>query len=175
MDLTQEDYKRALGALLPVGAAWTREPGSVWDALLGALAEEFARAGAVLESLPDEALPDTTTALLADWERLAGLDGTGTLPERRSALVARLNAKGGISTTYFITLAADSGVTITIFRPDPFQVGRSVAGDALYNGDWIYTWQVNGPAVTGADARMALEALFLKEKPAHSIVIFQWS
>ena len=175
MDLTPADYKRALAALLPVGAAWPREAGTVWDALLGALALEFSRAGAVLESLPDEALPETATALLVDWERAAGLEAVGTQQERRAALKGWLNAKGGVSTTYFIALASDSGVAITITRTAPFQVGRSTAGESLYNGDWLYTWQVNGPAATGAEVRAALQSLFLKEKPAHSIAIFLWS
>ncbi|MBO6937529.1 MAG: DUF2313 domain-containing protein [Deltaproteobacteria bacterium] len=68
-----------LNALLPRGIAWTRRPGSVLQTLLGGLAEELDRVQARVQDALLEALPSSSTEMLEDLVRLAGLTGLGTL------------------------------------------------------------------------------------------------
>ncbi|MDH5753428.1 MAG: DUF2313 domain-containing protein [Deltaproteobacteria bacterium] len=175
MGLTAEEYLSALQALLPPGAAWTREPDAELSKLLQAWADEFARLDARAKALLDEADPSSAVELLPDWETICSLDGTGTEADRQAALGGHLNATGGVSGPYFTGLAEDLGVSISITRYKPFKTGWNTVGEALTNGDWIYTWRVIGPVATSAEIKAALETLFEAEKPAHTIVIFDWS
>jgi uncharacterized protein YmfQ (DUF2313 family) len=175
MAIAQADYRRMLQGLLPPGAAWPRDEDAVLTALLDGWAEEFARADARAGDLIEEADPRTAGELLPEWELDFGLAGEGTDAERRAAIVAAMNAQGGVSVAYFLGLAAAAGVTITISTYLPFQVGRSTVGEALYNGTWRFTWLVSGPAATPAELQAELEALFVKLKPSHTAVTFDWS
>lgn len=176
MGVSVDEYLTQLQALLPIGPAWTREADAALSMQLLAWADEFARLDARDDELIEEADPRTCTELLTDWEQTTGLTASGTVAERRAAVEAKLNAQGGISRPYFAELATAMGIVIDFTRYYPFQVGRSTVGEALTNGDWIYTWQVDGPlAGTTAESRADLEALFKAEAPAHTIVIFNWS
>jgi uncharacterized protein YmfQ (DUF2313 family) len=175
MAASQSEYRRALQALLPPGAAWPREPDAVLTRLLDGWAEEFARADARAGELLDEADPRTAVETLPEWETDYGLAGEGTDADRHAALVAALNAQGGAAAAFFIALAAAAGVAITISTYRPFEVGRSMVGEALYNGTWRFTWLVTGPAATPAELQAELEALFATLKPSHTAVTFDWS
>jgi uncharacterized protein YmfQ (DUF2313 family) len=164
-----------LQGLLPPGAAWPRDEDAVLTALLDGWAEEFARADARSGDLLDEADPRTAGELLPEWEDDFGLPGEGADADRQAAIVAAMNAQGGVSAPYFIALAAAAGVTITISTYLPFQVGRSTVGEALYNGTWRFIWLVSGPAATPAELQAEIEALFTRLKPSHTAVTFDWS
>lgn len=164
--MDQSAYTRQLQALLPPGAAWPREPEAALTQLLGGLAEEFARVDARAADLVDEADPRTTDELLADWERVAGLPDPCAGPAvtvglRRSALLARLTARGGASRTYFQDLIGAlgyPGAIVEDFQPtiadlacadDPLMdetleacADWSGAGDALVDegAEWRFTW-----------------------------------
>ena len=161
---TVEGYIELLAALLPPGVAWRSEEGSSMNDLLGAMAEELARVDARSDDLHEEADPRTTVELLADWERVAGLPdeclagATQTMQERRAALVGRLTQQGGQSRIFFIQLAASLGFEVTITEFRPFRAGISLAGDALTNGDWIFTWRINAPETTIVSFRAGLSA-----------------
>lgn len=195
MPYTAAEYRELLKALLPPGRAFPRERGTTLDGLLGAMAEELARLDARGERLLVEAIPSTTTELLPDWERVAGLPDncsgilSETLQGRRADLVTKLTSVGGQSRAYFIALAASLGFTITITEFRPFRAGLSTAGDSLTNGDWVFTWQVNGPPVPVIRFRAgqssageplaswgnsALECRLNKNKPAHTNIIFTY-
>lgn len=187
-----DQYTAQLQALLPRGRAWPRQPGAVLTRLLAGLAGALARTHNRALDLLDEADPRTTVELLADWERVAGLPdsclpATGTVQERRDALVARLTARGGQSRRFFIDLAAALGFTVTITEFRPFRAGAAAAGDALTNGDWVFTWRVEAPATTVREFRAGssaageplriwgnalLECALGRVKPAHTIVLF---
>lgn len=192
---TAAEYKEQLKLLLPPGQAFPREPGTNIDALLDGLSVELARVDAHGTRLVPEANPLTTSELLADWERAAGLPDkcAGTLEEtiqgRRNALVAKLSGTGGQSPSYFIGLAQALGYTISIQEFRPFRAGRSAAGDSLTNGDWVFTWMVHAPSVTiiafraGRSAageplrswgNSALECKLNQLKPAHTILLFAY-
>jgi uncharacterized protein YmfQ (DUF2313 family) len=164
-----------LQALLPTGPAWPREPGAVLTGVLDGWAEELARLDARAAALLDEADPSTAVETLPEWEHDLGLLGEGGIAERQAAVVGALNAQGGVSEPYFQALATSAGLDVQITTYRPFQVGRSTAGEALTNGDWLFTWLVTGPAATTPEARAALEALFRTLKPSHTIVLFDWS
>lgn len=191
--MTADAYREQLQALLPPGAAWTRESVAALTGLLGAMAEEFARIDRRGADLIDETDPRSTSELLTDWERIAGLPDVCTGPlatirERREALLARITGMGGQSRAYFIALAESLGFTIQIREYFPFVAGRPV-GHNLANGNaWRHTWQVDAPAVTikhfacgssvGEPLRTwgnsLLECAFEKRKPAHTLVLFAY-
>ena len=196
MARTAAEYRESLRALLPPGKAWTRDPGTTFDDLLDAMAQEWARLDARAEQLIDEALPDSTTELLPDWERVAGLpdtcggDQSETLQGRRADLIARITSTGGQTPAYFIAVAAALGYTITITEFRPFRAGYSSAGDALTNDEWAHTFQVNaaentitpfraGLSTAGEPLRTwgneRLECVINDLKPAHTHVLFAYS
>lgn len=192
---TAAEYKEQLKLLLPPGQAFPREPGTNIDALLDGLSVELARADSHATRLTGEANPLTTTELLADWERVAGLPDkcAGTLEQttqgRRNALVAKLSSTGGQSPAYFIGVARALGYSISIEEFRPFRAGRSRPGESLTNGDWVFAWRVHAPSVTviafragrsaaGEPLRSwgndALECKLNQLKPAHTILLFAY-
>lgn len=193
---TAADYLEQLKALLPPGQAFPRDAGTTLRDLLDGMSIELARVDGRGELLPIEANPASTNELLIDWERVAGLPDkcSGTLEEtlqgRRNALLAKLASTGGQSPAYFIGIAAALGYQVTITEFKPFRVGMSVAGDALTNGDWQFTWQVNAPETTVVAFRVGLSAVgeplrswgtssleckIRQLAPAHTIPIFAYA
>lgn len=183
-------YLTQLQALLPRGAAWTRDPEAVLTKLLQALAAEFARIDTRAGNLLLECDPRLTTELLPDWERVAGLPDAcvgqpETLTDRRAALHARITAAGGQSATYFISLAATLGyaITVTEFRPYTCQ---SPCEDNIYDHDWAFTWRVNAPETTIREftcesscmeplrswGNLLLECTIARNAPAHANLLF---
>lgn len=135
-----------------------------------ALDAALARAAALAAELD----PRTTTELLEDWERVAGLPDScapaaQTLDARRKALVGRLVATGGQSRGYFVDLAWARGYAITITEPARHQWRVIVPESALVKkwragsraGQPIRTWQ-----------RHPLTCQFMREKPAHTRLWF---
>lgn len=192
---TAAEYREQLKALLPPGQAFPRDPDTTLHDLLDGMSIEFARLDARSEVLPVEANPSTSNELLTDWERIAGLPDkcSGALEQtiqgRRKALLTKLTSTGGQSSAYFIELAASLGYTVTIEEFRPFRAGWSSAGDALTNGDWVFTWLVRAPEVTVTSFRAGLSAAgerlrtwgndtleckLNQLKPAHTIAIFAY-
>lgn len=190
---TAAEYREQLKQLLPPGQAFPRDPGTTLHDLLDGMSIEFARLDARGFALPLEANPATTNELLSDWERVAGLPDkcSGVLEEtiqgRRNGLLAKLASTGGQSPDYFISIAAALGYEVTITEFRPFRVGMSAVGDALTNGDWVFTWRINAPETTVVEFRVGLSAVgealrtwgndlleckMNQIKPAHTILIF---
>lgn len=193
MAITADEYLRQLQALLPRGAAWAREPGAVLTNLLGGLAEEFARVDLRGDQLIDEADPRTTSELLVDWERVAGLPDTCVVAaqgtqQRRNALLARLTNTGGQSRAYFIALLASLGFVVTLTEFREHNVEDEVEYQ-LFGTDWNFAWQINAPLNTvltftvedtAGDALAAwsnesLECVIKRLKPAHTVPIFAYT
>jgi len=169
---SNSDFLRVLQGLLPRGVIWSREPARRLTRLLTGLADELTlvhnRAGALI----DQADPQTTTELLAEWERVCGLpDGPFIVPEgdRRGAVLARLAARGGQSESYFESLATLMGATHvdvldgpcplvwTVSLPD--NVTRIRAGS-----------QIGVPLVTFDDLAKRICWSFEKYKPANTLI-----
>lgn len=189
------EYREQLKALLPPGQAFPRDQGTKLDTLLDGMSLELARVDGRGLRLAAEANPAGTSELLSDWERVTGLPdkcaGTleATLQGRRGALTAKLSGTGGQSPAYFISIAKALGYLVTIEEFRPFRAGRSAAGNALTNGDWIYAWRVRAPAETIIPYRSGLSAAgeplrawgndtleckINQLKPAHSIALFAY-
>ncbi len=192
MALTTDDYLKQLQALLPQGPAWSREPDAVLTKLLTEFAAEFSRVDFRIDGLLNEADPRTTSELLADWERVAGLPDlcTGipeTIAQRRELLVAKLTNVGGQSKQFYIDMAAKLGYAITITEFKRFRVTSRV-NEQLTNADWSYAWRVNTAQdtvrkfkVTGRVndplatwGNQPLECMITQLKPAHTHVQFAY-
>lgn len=87
--------------------------------------------------------PATSGDALSDWERVYQPASASTYGERVAAVLAKINAVGGLSIPYFIDLAAAVDVAITIDEPQPFRAGVNRAGDALNTEEAMYLWLVN--------------------------------
>jgi uncharacterized protein YmfQ (DUF2313 family) len=192
---TAADYLEQLKTLLPPGQAFPREAGTTLHALLDGMSLELARVDARGEDLPLEAIPSSSSELLVDWERVAGLPDkcSGVLEEtlqgRKNVLMAKLSSTGGQSAPYFIELAASLGYVVTIEQFRPFRVGMSSVGDSLTNGDWVFTWKIKAPAVSVTSFRVGqsavgerlrtwgndtLECKINQLKPAHTVALFAY-
>lgn len=195
MSYSADQYAQLLKDLLPPGLAFPREPGTDIERFLQGAAVELARVDARAESLAVEVNPATTTELLTDWERAAGLPDrcAGVLEEtlqgRRNALLAKLTSIGGQSIEYFISVARALGYEISISEFRPFRAGLSRAGDPLTNGKWRFVWRVNAPeesiiyfraGLSAAGEALAswgnepLECKLNQLKPAHTRIIFSY-
>ncbi|QQQ19662.1 YmfQ family protein [Brevundimonas vitis] len=191
---TAQAYTEQLQQLLPRGAVWTRDPDSVLTAVLAALAVEFARLDARAEQLLVELDPAQTYELLGDWERVLGLpDGctpvTGTISERRAAVLQKLTSLGGQTPAFYIAMAAHLGVEVEIFEFDP-DVDDYAPGLDISDGRWRYVWRMNvltetdftvfRAGVSAAGDRLVeggaldLECVIRRAKPAHTQVVFSY-
>lgn len=193
MAASASDYRDQLAALLPRGAAWTREAGSVLGETLRAIAEEFARVDARANILIDETDPRSTTELLLEWERAFGLPEKCITPpdtttERQAALHEKVTRIGGQSPQYFIDLALRLGFVVTITEHGPRRHGdpyNSVYGDE----EWVFVWDINAANTTIVGRRHGdlygepyqdwgnevLECVIARLKPAHTLVRFIYS
>lgn len=196
VDFRAPEFRAALQALLPQGAAWPRDPDALLTEVLDAMAERLAAVQArIVTVLEAESFPPATAELLADWERAFGLPdlcadpADGTAP-RRAALVARVIEQGGQSRAYFIAYAAALGFAITITEFTPARIGEATIGTPIYDDAWAHAWRVNAPATTVIESRISLSAIGdpLRDwgndrlecalshlKPAHTALIFAYT
>ncbi len=181
MGLTGPDYRRQLQALLPIGAAWPRAVGATLTRFLDAVAEEFARIDLRRNQLFDEADPNTTSELLGDWERVAGLPDNcigklrGTQQARRQDLVAKLSATGGATAAYLVAAALEAGFDIEIeelYGEANQHKFRVVAGETaliFFTADFSFA---DEPLVDWGNDN--LECLINQLKPAHTVALFYY-
>ena len=188
----QVHYLNLMQKLLPPGPAWPRDVDSLLTKMLAGFADEFALIDYRSSDLINEADPSTTSELLADWERVAGLPDLCTgvpvsVALRRELLVAKLTNVGGQSRQFFIELAAKLGYAITITEFIPHTVESSV-DDELTDEPWRFVWRVNAAQNTVRDftvddfvdeplaswGNLALECMILRLKPSHTLVQFAY-
>ncbi|MCK9389867.1 MAG: YmfQ family protein [Sulfuritalea sp.] len=196
MGVSRDAYLSQLQALLPLGPAWSKEPQAMCIRLLDSLAEELARVDVRADQLLEEADPRTTSEMLADWERVAGLsafssvDGSPlSIDQRRANLVSRITERGGQSPAYFIALAARLGFTVTITEFREWSVVDDVEA-LLCGADWNFAWRINAPLVTASEwtvesdvetsfsviwLNALMESVLHEDKPAHTVLLFNYS
>lgn len=194
-DLREADWQHAVQALLPRGLVWPRDADSTLGRFCRALARVLAALHARTRDLTErESFPADTIEMLADWERAFGLPDPCTPADpdtatRRAALLAKVIAQGGQSRAYFMAVAAALGFAITITEFRPFRAGRSVAGDPVFDPDWIFRWRVNAPSISlryfragrsvagdplaSAD-NATLECVLGRLKPARTTLVFAY-
>ena len=180
-----------LGLLPPVsyarGAQRIRQQAQIDARVLDEVARRADEAAGVC-------LPETSGAMLTDWERVLGLETTNAgkpYTARLAAVLLKINAVGGLSIPYFIQLAQSAGYTITIDEPQPFRVGINRAGDRLAPEEIMWVWVVNvaastqtvwrfcaGASCAGERLRVygdsVIETVFEDLKPAHTAVRFTY-
>jgi uncharacterized protein YmfQ (DUF2313 family) len=163
MAMTANQYLAQLQALLPSGAAWTREPDADLTNAMLAIATELARIDARLDDLVNEGDVRTATELMTDWERVLGLpddcmaNTVLTLAQRRLLALQRLVEEGGQSAAYYIGLAellGEPGCTVSEFRP-------MNCNDNCNSALQVYT-----PSLAECPIR--------ERKPAHTQVLFTY-
>jgi len=130
---------------------------------------------------------------LADWERVYGLPDTcaggyaQTQAERIAAVLSKMRQRGGLSRSYFVSLAKALGYEITIEEYDVFTC-ESGCDQPIYDEPWRFVWTVRGPAVTVREftcqsacddplsswGNELLECVINRLKPAHTYVIFAY-
>lgn len=195
MGVSSADYLSQLQALLPRGLVWPTGPAAVLTRLLQAWADEFWRIDLRSGDLVNEADPRTTTELLADWERVAGLPDVcvtvaQTIEQRRSNLTAKLIMQGGQSRAYYIDLAVSMGYLAASIDEFALFTCNSTCNDAVYAVAAVYQWRLNLPAATGGIFVMscisdcvsslrswgdqAIECRINHYKPAHTQVLFAY-
>lgn len=145
-------HTELLKRLLPPGAYDGNGP--VISAELAADGNALDAALQSADGLQDEADHRTTYSLLADWERVTGLDESDTLlilsvDQRRAALTAKLSQRGGQSRAFFIAMSERFGFpgsTIDEFAP---ATCNSTCNDVLYGEQDRFVWQLNLPSAGG--------------------------
>lgn len=181
---SSDDYLGQLKALMPQGAAWPQESGTVLHDLLSGMAEELARVDDRIGQLLVESDPRAVTETLAEWERAYGLpDGCvvadPTVPGRRLALHQKVASLGGQSAPYFVGMSALLGYDAEIeqFAPTrlPFRLPQALRGRP-----WAFAWRlaIYGPTEAMDDpvyASSDLECVINRSRPAHTVVSFDWA
>ncbi|VWX62614.1 YmfQ family protein [Sphingorhabdus sp. 109] len=195
------DYAVQLRQLLPQGFAWDFTADSNLAALIGGLAEEFARIDGRSAVLIEEADPRTTLELLSDWERVAGLPDAcfgqpDNIAERQVALAQKVSGIGGQDIAFYTELAARLGYVVQIAEHRSARIGMR-CDEPLNGADWDFAWTVMVQSFEGdipseqslvAVAKIGdrigvrlrgfgaidLECIIRRHAPAHTQVIFAY-
>jgi len=191
------DYVDQMMALLPSGAAWSRDRSSGLGDLFTGWAGEMARLDARVADLFEEADPHTTVEMIDDWERVLGLPDPCTaaatsLSARQAVAVRKLAFQAGQTRAFYIALAASIGFDIEIHEFDPDVDDFEPSLTALIGGgEWRFVWRVHvltetdftlfRAGVSRAGDRLAeggaidLECIIQAARPAHTRVIFTYA
>lgn len=138
------DYRELLKGLVPSGKAWNKDPDSILENVLYAMAEELSRLDIRSHDLLDEEEPRLAEELLTEYEEDYGIvnDSTDT-EERRSTLYAKQVARGGQYKEYFIAVALALGYVITIEEFTPFWVNVGTGISPCGDQSNIFWWKVH--------------------------------
>lgn len=170
--------------------------GGVLDVVFEGGASGIAQVEADAEALMLETDPRTANKLLEDFERCLGPDPCGrdldarTVEQRQRLAHQRWTATGGQSIPYFVRVAANLGVSITIEEFWPSRAGVLRAGQRLRPEGCQFVWRVNIPGlvtvinfragVSRAGHRLgtfqlsSIECELRRIKPAHTHVVFAY-
>jgi uncharacterized protein YmfQ (DUF2313 family) len=141
------EYKASLERLLPHGEFWERQlqdTSSDLSLFLSARAEELRRYRLRCAALADEAVVDSASETLDDWERVANLDNhnLGTNMRRSRLLATKVSSLSG---SLLAQVAAVYGATIVKsampFHPAIFgysRFGCRLATPAAFNIVYLY-------------------------------------
>jgi uncharacterized protein YmfQ (DUF2313 family) len=193
-----EAYLAQLRALLPPGAALSREAGSPLLGMLGVTAAELARVDARGAQLLAEAVPDTANEILAEWERAFGLPDECSaaltlIEQRRAALVARVTERLSPNLPTIEALSRAFGVRASVVehRPHTCEMGCETP---VNDEAWAHAWTLwgSGRVVSEASceddceqplrlwADLPHECAVRRLAPAHTVPLFgsftnEWS
>jgi uncharacterized protein YmfQ (DUF2313 family) len=137
--LTAAAYVRSLKQLLPRGAVWLLETGSVISNALAGAADELVRVDDRGDDLIEESDPRTATETIAEWEEMLGLPDefvtaiSADIAIRRTAVAQKYASRGGQDNAFFVQLALLCGYTATFsnYYAELSVSGVLEAGDEL--------------------------------------------
>lgn len=195
MGLAAAAYLQQFYALLPRGKALSQDSDTNLHQLLLGICGEFARVDQRAAVLIEEADPRTTSELLADWERVAGLPDectelAQTVSDRRNIMVNKLTAQGRGDAAYFIGVAANLGYTITVDDGMAYEAGHQFNGVEITPSEWVFVWRVNSATTSIQTFKVGqnkvgdplrwwgnelLECAIKRLKPAHTHVLFSYA
>jgi len=179
---------------LPTGFALAKRGGTI-DALYAGFAVSLHEGEDAAERLLNEIDPRHAFFLLDDFERTLGADPCGrdfnnsTILQRQRRAHQRWTATGGQSIPYFIEIARNLGVEITIEEFWPSIANDMVAGDCLVPEGDQFAWRVHlklvDPVFFIAGNSEAMERLYdfsindvecvlRRLKPVHTTLVFYY-
>lgn len=136
-----ERYALPAQDLLPNGPAWPRASDAFLTLLVRAASYGFARLERRAQNFVNkEAHPNKTLEMLPDWEEALGIEASGTVAERRAAVVAKLIGLGPTPAARpaLLALAASFGYDLVGVRTyTPLTVGQG-CGQEDYNTGWRF-------------------------------------
>lgn len=163
---------QSMAHLLPQGAAWPRDPASVWMRLLAGMVALFDEHHQVVQQSGREWLPQLTHTRLAEWEAATSLPDTcgtvlATEDQRRAAVLARLRGYLGpfddsspAAVDVIAAYCAELGYAdAVVVYNTPFRVGRNRCGDRLGSLDGKLWITITGDADDQALLECALQAV----------------
>lgn len=189
-----EDFRDALLRLLPSGLLWNRSKENGLGKLFHVLGQVYQDGTHRALSLLGDLFPGTTYHFIDEWEKTLDLPDScmgddGTPEQRRNAIIAKLTDEGGSSVRYYITLAQNLGVPITIEEFAPARAGVMRAGQRCYGRNWAFAWRVTIPRLVVSRFRSGrntagnrlrtwqrgyIECVIRKHSPAHTALFFRY-
>lgn len=187
-------YADSLAMYLPGGPLFSAKfiAGSNLRNLLRGIAGRYVQADEYVDELLKEYLPDETNLFLDEWEVVLGIpdtcfDGSGTVQERRTAILVKLSALGVQTQADFVALAAKFGVSVNVYAGTDVYNTPSLAPSftftsekqarftivVTYNLDSGQVFPYTYPIPFGTSEIAVLQCLFQKVKPANVRVVFQ--
>lgn len=124
---TDKEYRDAALAMLPLGPAWNKMPGSVMYQFMWAIGACMAVLESDLSKLAYETRLNFTNELLPEWESDYAItpDPSLSIEQRRAQIRIRGQKKPMPSMDALIGLAGNVGYEIEIIRHLPFTCGDS--------------------------------------------------
>lgn len=168
MGLVASVWARVLKGLLPRGRAWRLRPDDLFARLLLAAGDEAERIDGRANALQAAIDPRTPGELLEDYERVLGLEATGSDAERIGRVVARLILRQRFRPEDFREALA---FMLGFDDPSSVVVLERTAAMALALGDprEIYRFFVyRDPALPGSYDIDGAQIIIDRMKPAHT-------
>ena len=147
-----DEWLGALCQVMPRGKAWSRDEDGDLNLFLRALARRLSQTEFDAENLLPEMRPETTFMLLEEWEEYLELPEcgqlSGTVEDRRRAVVEKYHRKGGLSPWQIEAVAAALGFTIRVTVILPHHCMRSCMYP-LYPARYRWTLQIDVIGISG--------------------------
>ena len=189
---THEEHTNAVAAYLPGDRTFEAKniENSNLRKLIRGLSVELVRAEDAMVTFEEQYFPDGTEQYVPEWERVVAIpdgcfSGTGTIEERRAAVLTKLTSLGIQTAQDFIDLAAVFGKAVNVvplrdlayppydvpFYPTDFPEVRYVfivEGENLVSN--VPPYDVPFDLIVGEDT---LACLFKKLKPANTEIVLR--
>ena len=147
-----DEWLGALWQVMPRGKAWSRDNNGALNDFLRALARRLSQAEFDAERLLPEMRPETTFLLLEEWEEYLELpeceQASGTIEDRRRAVVEKYHRKGGLAPWQIEAVAAALGFTIRVNVILPHHCLRSCMYP-LYPARYRWILQIDVLGISG--------------------------